>query len=79
MGQPVFAPRIGSQSEDDGYLIAYVGNLEETEVWIWKGQSVGDGPVARVQLPLFVPAGSHAYWGSGEAIRAAQARRQQAA
>ena len=32
MGQPVFAPRVGSQAEDDGYLIAYVGNLEHTEV-----------------------------------------------
>ena len=78
MGQPVFAPRIGSEAEDDGYLIAYVGNLEETEVWIWRGQSIGAGPVARVQLPLVVPAGSHACWGSGEDIRAAQARRRQA-
>ena len=79
MGQPVFAPRVGSQAEDDGYLIAYVGNLEHTEVWIWKGQSIGAGPIARVQLPLVVPAGSHAYWGNGEDIRAARARRQQAA
>ncbi len=30
MGQPVVAPRVGSESEDDGYLIAYVGNLEQT-------------------------------------------------
>ena len=79
MGQPVFAPRTGSKSEDDGYLIAYVGNLEQTEVWVWNAQSVGDGPVAQVQLPLVVPAGSHAYWGSGEDIRAAQERRRQAA
>ena len=79
MGQPVFAPRVGSQAEDDGYLIAYVGNLEHTEVWIWKGQSIGAGPIARIQLPLVVPAGSHAYWGNGEDIRAARARRQQAA
>lgn len=76
MGQPVFAPRTGAQSEDDGYLIAYVGNLEETEVWVWNGQDIGGGPIARVQLPLVVPAGSHAYWGSGEDIRAAKARRQ---
>ncbi|HAP78345.1 MAG TPA: hypothetical protein DCR14_19965, partial [Acidimicrobiaceae bacterium] len=75
MGQPVFAPRVGSQGEDDGYLIAYVGNLEQTEVWVWRGQSIGKGPIARVQLPLVVPAGSHAYWGSGEDIRAARARR----
>ena len=32
--------------------------------------------VARVQLPQWVPFGSHAYWGRGSDIREAQERNQ---
>ncbi|MBL8649938.1 carotenoid oxygenase family protein [Sphingopyxis granuli] len=77
MGQPVFAPRPDAKAEDDGYLIAFVHDVEGTrsEVYIWDGAAIGDGPVCRIQLPVRVPGGSHAYWGSGADIRAARERR----
>ena len=75
MGQPVFSPRLGSQSEDDGYLIAYVSEGASAEIYIWHAQTLGDGPITRIPLPQRVPGGSHAYWGNGEDIRGAQARR----
>ena len=75
MGQPVFSPRLGSQSEDDGYLIAYVSEGASAEIYIWQAQTLGDGPITRIPLPQRVPGGSHAYWGNGEDIRGAQARR----
>jgi carotenoid cleavage dioxygenase-like enzyme len=76
MQQPVFAPRADSKDEDDGYLIAYVGDKKETEVYIWDAKKVSEGPIARVQLPQWVPFGSHAYWGRGSDIREAQERNQ---
>jgi len=76
MGQPVFAPNKNSTIEDDGYLMAYVIDGTEAEVYIWHGQRIGEGPVARVQLPQRIPGGSHAYFGNGEDIRKAQAKRE---
>ena len=74
MGQPVFSPRVGGTTEDDGYLISYVSEGASAEIYIWHAQTIGDGPITRIQLPQRVPGGSHAYWGNGEDIRAAQAR-----
>lgn len=77
LGQPVFAPRVGATAEDDGYLIAFV--LDEkganSQVYIWDGRSIGEGPVCQIQLPRRVPGGSHAYWGNGSDIREARQRR----
>ena len=75
MGQPVFAPRPGATDEDDGWLIAYVIGADQTETYIWHGQAIGDGPVARVQMPQRISGGSHAYWGAGEDIRRAAAKK----
>lgn len=75
MGQPVFTQRAGAQAEDDGWLIAYVVDGEHAETYIWHAQAIGDGPVARVQMPQRIPGGSHAYWGAGADIRRAAARR----
>lgn len=77
MGQPVFAPRPNATAEDDGYVIAFVHDVSgsDTEVYIWDGARVGEGPVCRIQLPVRVPGGSHAYWGNGSDIREARERR----
>lgn len=77
MQQPVFAPRANAQDEDDGYLVAYVGDKKESEVYIWDAKKVSEGPIAKVQLPQWVPFGSHAYWGRASDIAKAQARRKQ--
>jgi carotenoid cleavage dioxygenase len=62
-----FAPRIGSQDEDDGYLIGFVSNeaTGQSEVRIWDASEIQAGPLARVMLPVRVPAGFHATWANG--------------
>lgn len=59
-----FAPRIGATSEDDGYLIGFCIDEKtlRSEVRLWNAQAIGDGPVARIPLPVTVPSGFHATW-----------------
>lgn len=76
MGQPVFAPRESKSGEDEGYLLAYVSDAEKTDLYIWDAQTVGAGPVCVIDIPQRIPGGSHAYWGRGDDIRDARARRQ---
>lgn len=81
MGQPVFAGKLGSDTEDDGYLLAYITDITgaDGEIYIWAGSCIGDGPICKVKIPIRLPGGSHAYWGHGADIREAQARRIQTA
>jgi carotenoid cleavage dioxygenase len=60
----VFAPRIGSRAEDDGYVVGFVhdeGN-DQTECWVIDAQRFTDGPVARIRTPQRVPYGFHSHW-----------------
>ncbi|MGH8462269.1 MAG: carotenoid oxygenase family protein [Stenotrophobium sp.] len=68
-----FAPRIGAESEDDGYLLSFVTDMNRdcSECWIFAAQDLQAGPVARVRLPLRIPSGTHSCWTTGEALRAA--------
>ena len=60
-----FAPRDGSRSEDDGYLVTFVTNERDlsSELQIFDAQTLSDGPVGRVRLPVKVPPGFHSCWG----------------
>ncbi|MDG1957657.1 MAG: carotenoid oxygenase family protein [Candidatus Binatia bacterium] len=60
----VFAPRVNSQSEDDGYVIGFVHDETDNhaECWVVDAQKFSDGPVARVRIPIRVPYGFHANW-----------------
>ncbi len=62
-----FAPRNNARHEDDGYLLGYCINERDmsSELRIWDAQDIEAGPVARVQLPVKVPAGFHATWADG--------------
>jgi carotenoid cleavage dioxygenase-like enzyme len=59
-----FAPRDGSQAEDDGYLVTFVQDEREqrSELMILDAADVAAGPVGRVLLPQRVPLGFHACW-----------------
>ena len=63
-GEVVFAPRIGSTAEDDGYLVTFV--VEEatgtSEAWVMDAKNMTAPPLARVQIPQRVPTGYHAWW-----------------
>lgn len=59
-----FAPRDGSVTDDDGYLVTFVTGEADgrSEVQILHAAAVADGPVARILLPQRVPLGFHACW-----------------
>ena len=59
-----FAPRIGATEEDDGYLLTFVDDRrhDRSELWIVDARALGDGPVARVEIPQRVHLGFHACW-----------------
>ena len=69
--EPVFAPRIGSKSEDDGYVIVFATAPDGTsEVQVLNAQDFDKGPIARIPLPVRVPAGFHGTWAPGDQIAA---------
>jgi len=63
-GEAVFAPKVGAQSEDDGYLICFVQDetTGQSECLILDAQNVTAGPVATILVPYRVPYGFHAGW-----------------
>ncbi|MEO1038584.1 MAG: carotenoid oxygenase family protein [Pseudomonadota bacterium] len=63
-----FAPRLnGSGAEDDGYLVSFLTHEADgrSEVHILDASDIEAEPVARVKLPVRVPAGFHSTWMSG--------------
>ncbi len=77
VSEPGFAPRIGSQVEDDGYLVTFVSdmNKDQSECVIVDAQDMEAGPVARIILPHRICSGVHATWANGKYIREAEVRR----
>ena len=67
-GEAVFAPRIGSTEEDDGYVICFVYNRQDhsSECHIIDAQRFTEEPVARIKIPNRVPHGFHAAWVPGQ-------------
>jgi carotenoid cleavage dioxygenase len=65
-----FAERDNPTSEDDGYLVSYVWNPNESrsEIQVFDAQNLGHGPVARVLMPQRVPNGFHATWVSAKRL-----------
>lgn len=59
-----FVPRAGALSEDDGWLLSFVTDMNRlvSECWIYAAQNLAAGPLARVRLPLRIPSGTHACW-----------------
>ena len=62
--ETVFAPRIGSTSENDGYVVMYVSNRREdwTELRFYDAKGMDPNPVSSFRLPRRVPIGFHAEW-----------------
>ena len=59
-----FAPRLGAQAEDDGYLLTFVTDLnhDRSECWVYAAQDLRAGPLAKVRLPARIASGTHACW-----------------
>lgn len=64
--EPAFAPRIGAEDEDDGYLITFTHDLDGScEAHVIDAQNMGSPPIARIKLPQRVPLGFHGVWAQG--------------
>jgi carotenoid cleavage dioxygenase len=63
-GEPVFIPRQGSTSEDDGYVMALRLDTETqtSDLAVFDAQAFTDDPIAVVSLPARVPNGFHGNW-----------------
>ncbi|MEO0988409.1 MAG: carotenoid oxygenase family protein [Cyanobacteria bacterium J06639_14] len=63
-GECAFAPRPGSDIEDDGWLLTYVYDAiaQQSEFWVLSAQDITTGPIARVPLPQRIPYGFHCTW-----------------
>ena len=63
-GEAVFAPKVNSSCEDDGYLVCFVHDeaTNQSECLIIDAQHLAAGPVATIIMPFRVPYGFHAGW-----------------
>ena len=63
-GEAVFAPKVGSSCEDDGYLVCFVHDeaTNQSECLIIDAQHLEAGPIATIVMPFRVPYGFHAGW-----------------
>lgn len=67
--EPAFAPREGSRSEDDGYVLTFVTDAQgRSECLVIDAQHFDAPPLARIALPQRVPAGFHGTWAKGAEI-----------
>lgn len=59
-----FAPRIGGDAEDDGYLVSFIidENANSSECWVIDAKRFEEGPVARIRLPQKISSGTHSCW-----------------
>ena len=68
--ETAMAPRVGSASEDDGYLITITSdvNRDLSECLVFDAARLSDGPVVRVRLPERVSSGTHSTWAPGASV-----------
>lgn len=61
-GEAVVCPRLGSDGEDDAYLLTFTtSEAGPSDLYVWSAREFGE-PIAKVRLPQRVPVGYHAYW-----------------
>jgi len=60
--EPIFAPN--PEHPDQGWLltVVYDGDRHQSEVWIYAGDRLSEGPICRLGLPSVVPIGFHGTW-----------------
>ncbi|MBD2357605.1 carotenoid oxygenase family protein [Tolypothrix sp. FACHB-123] len=61
MGEPVFVPRLGGETEDDGWLLALVYDAahHRSDVVILDARDLNQGAIARLHLKHHIPYGLH--------------------
>ena len=68
--ETAMAPRIGSQAEDDGYLVTITSDMNRdlSECLVFDAREPAGGPIARIRLPERVSSGTHSTWAPGALI-----------
>lgn len=66
IGEPCFAPRVGSTSEDDGYIVVQVfdPSRRKSSFAVLDARDVNKGPVCQLSLDGYLPNGFHGTWSS---------------
>ncbi|MCT4357842.1 carotenoid oxygenase family protein [Streptomyces sp. Je 1-79] len=64
VGEPVFAPEPGQDSEEHGYWLTYATDRTDGSSWflVIPAEDPASGPVARARIPVRVPLGLHGCW-----------------
>ncbi|MFT7601549.1 MAG: carotenoid cleavage dioxygenase-like enzyme [Acidimicrobiales bacterium] len=64
LSETVMAPRTGSTSEDDGYLVTFTSdvNNDVSHCEVFDAADPAAGPVCRIRLPERIPSGTHSTW-----------------
>ncbi|WP_116141765.1 carotenoid oxygenase family protein [Trinickia diaoshuihuensis] len=62
--EPVFVPRRGARTEDDGWLLScvYRHTTATSDVVVLDARDIAAGPIATVHLPTRIPSGFHGQW-----------------
>eukprot|EP01063_Lacrimia_lanifica_P006530 TRINITY_DN1400_c0_g1_i1.p1 TRINITY_DN1400_c0_g1~~TRINITY_DN1400_c0_g1_i1.p1 ORF type:complete len:948 (+),score=172.17 TRINITY_DN1400_c0_g1_i1:54-2897(+) len=75
LGEPIFAPRVGSVAEDDGYVIVQAFHPGRgSEFHILDARRLEDGPVCKIKMRVSIPYGFHGTWSHGVFAKPAAAR-----
>ncbi len=79
-GEPVFVPRTGAASEDDGWIMVLWGDdrRNTSELVILNAKDFSGEPAARIKLDHRVTNGFHGNWISEEMLRAGRVARRSA-
>jgi carotenoid cleavage dioxygenase len=66
-GEPVFVPRCGAASEDNGWVMSvwYDPSVNSSELVIQAADNFAGRPIARVKAPHRLPFGFHGNWVPG--------------
>ena len=69
--ETAMAPRVGSTSEDDGYLVTLTTdmNADASYCLVFDAARVDDGPVCTLALPERISSGTHCTWAPGSELR----------
>ena len=69
--ETAMAPRVGSVSEDDGYLVTLTidMNADASYCLVFDAARVDDGPVCTLALPERISSGTHCTWAPGSELR----------
>ena len=67
-GEPMFAPKEGAASADNGYILTVLfnGKTEQSEILIFESQNIAGGPVTRIPIGIGIPHGLNGCFAASE-------------